>query len=118
MKTSLKTLLALGCAALTTFAAAQNRLPAFAELDDDMIEAAFWNCDTKAMRDVLSPGEGVLCERLTDALKQRRFGGDFQRFLDWWRDVKAAEYALRGVAAPSSTTTPADAADALALQAP
>jgi len=107
MHMPLKTSILICGAALATLATAQ---PAFTDLDDATIEHAFWNCDVRSTQFVLEPGDGILCERLTDALKQRRFGGDFTRFLAWWQERKAVEHARRGGA-------PADA-PAVALQAP
>lgn len=96
MKTLFATaMLTLG-AAFAPLAAAQSTRPAFADLDDARVEHAFWQCDVQSMQVVLEPGEGILCERLTDALKQRRFGGDFKRFLAWWQERKAIEHARRG----------------------
>lgn len=96
MNIPLKTTLLICGAALATLAAAQP--PAFGDLDDATIEHAFWHCDVRATQVVLDPSEGVLCERLADALKQRRFGGDFTRLLAWWQERKAVEHARRGVA--------------------
>jgi hypothetical protein len=96
MNLQFKTSMLICGAALATLAAAQP--PALSALDDATIENAFWNCDARATQVGLEPGEGMLCERLTDALKQRRFGGDFTRLLAWWQERKAVEYARRGVA--------------------
>jgi hypothetical protein len=105
MHNPLQTTLLIGGAALATWAAAQP--PAFADLDDAKIENAFWHCDVQSMQVALEPGDGVLCERLTDALKQRRFDGDFTRLLAWWQAHKAVEHARRGLG-----TGVADARDA------
>jgi hypothetical protein len=96
MNIPLKTSLLIGAAALATLASAQTARPAFADLDDATIENAFWHCDVRATQVALEPAEGVLCERLADALKQRRFDGDFTRLLAWWREHKGAEHARRG----------------------
>lgn len=39
-------------------------------------------------------------------VKQRRFDGDFERLLAWWRDHKARERALRDEAAADPTNAP------------
>ncbi len=75
--------------ALTTLAQA-NPLPA---LSDDALEARFWACDVASTHTVLSAAEGAQCVRWQDELKQRRFGGDFARLLDWWRAHKAEQHA-------------------------
>jgi hypothetical protein len=94
--------LAFGTAALlaATLAAAQPR--AFDGIDDATIEDAFWQCDARSTQVALDVGEGIVCERLTDALKQRRFGGDFSRFLNWWSERKAVEHARRGLGSASA----------------
>lgn len=104
MKSTLKTALLVCGAVFAPLAAAQPL--AFDDLDDAAIERAFWQCDVQSMRIALEPGDGILCERLTDALKQRRFGGDFTRFLAWWRERKAVEYASRGIGSPAELKTP------------
>jgi hypothetical protein len=58
----------------------------------------------------------MLCASLSDALKQRRFDGDFERLLAWWRAHKAAEHARRGVAVQPAAATGQD--DDAALQSP
>lgn len=104
MNIRLKTTLLICSHALAALAAAQP--PAFEHLDDAAIENAFWHCDARATQVVLDAGEGVLCERLADALKQRRFGGDFSRLLAWWQERKAIEHAQRGVGSAPELETP------------
>ncbi len=62
---------------------------------DDALEARFWACDVASTHTVLSAAEGAQCVRWQDELKQRRFGGDFERLLDWWRAHKAEQHARR-----------------------
>lgn len=64
-------------------------------LSDDALEARFWACDVLATQTVLSAAEGVQCVRWQDELKQRRFDGDFERLLAWWRANKAEQHARR-----------------------
>jgi hypothetical protein len=68
---------------------------ALKQWDDEKLERAFWDCDTRSTREVLSMADGVLCVTLSDELKQRRFGGDFTRLMAWWRAHKDAEHARR-----------------------
>lgn len=108
MNIRLKTSLLIGGAALATLVAAQPPAVAdFGNLDDATIENAFWQCDVHSTHAVLGPGEGALCERLADALKQRRFGGDFTRLLAWWQERKAIEHARRGGAPAADPATAA-----------
>jgi len=99
-----KTTILICSAALATLAAAQPR--AFDNLDDAAIEDAFWHCDVRATQVALDVGEGVLCERLGEAWKQRRFGGDFTRMLAWWQERKASEHARRGNGPAAELETP------------
>lgn len=64
-------------------------------LSDDALEARFWACDVASTHTVLSAAEGAQCVRWQDELKQRRFGGDFERLLAWWRAHKAEQHARR-----------------------
>jgi hypothetical protein len=77
--------------ALATLAQA-NPLPT---LSEEALEARFWACDVASTHTVLSLSEGAQCVRWQDELKQRRFGGDFERLLAWWRAHKAEQHALR-----------------------
>lgn len=77
------------CAAGLVHAATPTRLT------DEALEARFWDCDARATVEVLSPGHGAQCVVWHDELKQRRFGGDFERMLAWWRDQKTEQHARR-----------------------
>lgn len=58
----------------------------------DKREQAFWVCDYVATT------RGVLhtpidqCTRATEDLKVHKFGGDYERMVQWWRERKAAEH--------------------------
>lgn len=86
------------------------------ELDDETVTKAFWDCDVRATQEALSAGDGATCVMLTEALKQRRFDGDFTRLLAWWRQQRHEEYARRGAALPKAAVD--TNADELALQTP
>ena len=55
-------------------------------------EQAFWVCDYVATT------RGVLhtpidqCTRATENLKVHKFGGDYGRMVQWWRERKAIEH--------------------------
>lgn len=49
------------------------------------LETAYLACDRESRRRVLAPGEAAHCSRIGEELLQRRFGGDFDRLLAWWR---------------------------------
>jgi len=56
------------------------------------LEQGFWRCDYRATVAGLDATPVELCTRLTEALKQRKFGGSFDRMLEWWRQKKPAEH--------------------------
>ena len=80
------------CIAASVAAHAEPGTPALA---DEALEARFWACDVASTRMVLSASDGAQCVRWQDELKQRRFGGDFARLLEWWRAHKAEQHARR-----------------------
>ena len=71
------------------------------------LEKAFWACDYAATTRGVSLGEGAICGAIYEDLKGSKFGGDFQVFLTWWQQNKAAEHQAlaqgsRTVAAPKA----------------
>jgi hypothetical protein len=114
---SLATLLATSTVALALLASATAvcaTSPDLSRVDSGELERAFWDCDARATRELLSAGDGALCVMVSDALKDRLFDGDFDLMLAWWRASKDAEHAKR-----STTARPAATGyDDIALQAP
>jgi hypothetical protein len=85
--------LAVACLAAVTAAQAQSADPRRLAA----LEAAFWRCEARAMREALPPGDGAQCAVVTDRLKALAFGGDFERMLVWWRAHRRAALAALGV---------------------
>ena len=56
------------------------------------LEKAFWICDHAATNHGVDGGTGVACGVITQSLKVRKFNGDFDLMLTWWRKNKAAEH--------------------------
>ena len=54
------------------------------------LEDAFWLCDYVATTGFA--GNIVACTAVYDALKQRKFAGDFDQLLAWWQQNKAAQH--------------------------
>jgi hypothetical protein len=86
--------LLLGCVASTSAQQPQNALSASATEPVSMrltdLESAFWVCDYLATtRGVSDIGT---CTAIYDALKERKFAGDFDRLVDWWRQNKGAQH--------------------------
>jgi hypothetical protein len=86
--------------------------PDWSRVEDAQLEVFFWDCDARATQEVLSAGAGAVCAMAHDELRRRRFDGDLERLLAWWRAHKADEHGRRGAA--DTATNP----DELALQAP
>jgi hypothetical protein len=58
------------------------------------LEKAFWKCDYVVTTSGMGLGEGAWCAEISEELKRRKFGGDFQAMLAWWQQNKAAEYRI------------------------
>ena len=58
----------------------------------EALERAFWRCDHAATQGVLDSATAADCSTATEALKARRFGGNFSAMLAWWRERKDDEY--------------------------
>jgi hypothetical protein len=54
------------------------------------VEEAFWLCDYRAATS--GNADVVACAAVYEALKQRKFGGDFGKLLRWWQENKAARH--------------------------
>jgi hypothetical protein len=63
-----------------------------AELPMAELEIGFWVCDHAATTRGLDGGSAMTCSQLTEALKKRKFDGDFNAMLAWWRQHKPAEH--------------------------
>lgn len=63
----------------------------------DALEHAFWVCDYKATTQGNS--DISTCTAVYQALKDRKFAGDFDALVSWWRQNKAAQHQSIAVAA-------------------
>jgi hypothetical protein len=57
------------------------------------LENAFWECDYAVTTSGLGLGEGAMCADIQDEFKRRKFGGDFDAMLTWWRQNKAERHS-------------------------
>lgn len=64
------------------------------------LEKAFWVCDYLATTRGVS--EISTCTAVYEALKDRKFAGDFDALVSWWRQNKAAQHQDIAVADSSS----------------
>lgn len=79
---------AAALAAVTPASQAQGAAPAsVAEL-----ERTFWVCDHLSTHQRIDSATAVSCSLAYEALKARKFNGDFTALLAWWRENKQAEH--------------------------
>jgi hypothetical protein len=73
------------------------------------LESAFWLCDYIGTTQSVDSGAGVACSVITEELKNKNFGGDFDAMVAWWREKKPAEHqrleAASRANAPMETAT-------------
>ncbi len=62
------------------------------ELRLEELEQAFWVCDYAATINLVDIHDAIHCSRLTEALRQRKFEGDFTAMLAWWQQHKQAKH--------------------------
>lgn len=60
------------------------------------LERSFWVCDYVATARGVTEDLIVQCVAVYDELKDRKFGGDFDRLWSWWQQHKAARHAALG----------------------
>ena len=56
------------------------------------LEKAFWMCDHAATTRGVHASLASMCGAVTEELKTKKFDGDFEQMLGWWRRNKLAEY--------------------------
>ena len=56
----------------------------------------YWQCEVEYLQGLRAPLEMRDCIEIADQLKQRKFSGDFEAYLEWWRENRDREYAERG----------------------
>ena len=57
------------------------------------LEKGFWVCDYLGATRGTEGAHAYSCGANFEELKQKKFGGDFEALLDWWRVNKAAQHA-------------------------
>lgn len=70
--------------------------PATLDIDEASLadlENAFWFCDYVATTEGVVAAPRAACRYVTEEVERRKFDGDFNQFLQWWRDNKATEHA-------------------------
>lgn len=82
---------AVAVCAVQAFAAAAS--PADAELAQ--LERRYLACDRIASAQRLAPGDAAECSWVSEQLLRQRFGGDFERLLQWWRAARDSSEPAR-----------------------
>lgn len=69
----------------------------------ESLERLFWICDYGSIHEPFDAGFAMECSVVWEALKARKFNGDFDSFLAWWREKKDAEHgALASAGRPGA----------------
>jgi len=95
----------LGWAGFSTGAQVQTSAPATAQevsvagATTDL-ERNFWLCDYAGTVTGVDSGTALACSAITEELKNRKFNGDFEGFVAWWRENKQAEHRAIQTAIP------------------
>ena len=64
-----------------------------AGFDLNGIEEAFWVCDYLGTTRGTAAVDAQRCVSVSDALRELRFGNDFDRLVAWWREHKPSQHA-------------------------
>ena len=68
------------------------------------LERAFWICDYTATTRRVDMATALACGSINADLKDRKFGGDYDALLAWWRLNKEAMHRTVDLAARSART--------------
>ena len=90
--TALAAALALGSASAEQAIGAHSVAAQVASVDLAHLEEAFWICDYTATTHGTGGNDIVICTAVYDAIKERKFGGDFDKLLDWWQQNKVSRH--------------------------
>lgn len=56
------------------------------------LEEAFWSCDYVATTRGVASADVVTCGAIYYVLKERKFDGDLDKLVSWWRQNKIAQH--------------------------
>ena len=90
--TTLTAALAAGSASAEQTISAQSVAARLASVGLADLEDAFWVCDYTAATRGPTGNDITVCTAVYEAIKDRKFGGDFDKLLDWWRQNKVARH--------------------------
>lgn len=58
----------------------------------EQLEWAFWMCDYASTDRSFQPVDAMACSVVTEDLKKRRFGGDFDAMYTWWQGARVTAH--------------------------
>ncbi|MBI2962042.1 MAG: hypothetical protein HYY28_17190 [Betaproteobacteria bacterium] len=90
--TTLAAALAAGSASAEQTIGAQSVAARLASVALGDLEEAFWVCDYTATTRGPAGNDITVCNAVYDAIKERKFDGDFDKLLDWWRQNKVTRH--------------------------
>ena len=68
---------------------------AFGGMPASEVEKVYWDCEFMATEGRISLDHAAGCSELYEHLKKEKFGGEFERFLVWWKANKERERLIR-----------------------
>lgn len=60
------------------------------EASSAQLRTAYLECDRISAESRVDQNFMIVCQRVGDVLRDRDFGGDFERLLQWWRGTRQA----------------------------
>jgi hypothetical protein len=88
---------------------AQAFLPqdlAIEHASSSQLRAAYVECDRRSSQSRVDLNFMIACERVGALLRERDFGGDFERLLQWWRQAREAPPAHGAPSLAAGDTAP------------
>ena len=62
-----------------------------AGLSAEQLQTSYLMCDRRANRELLGFADAAHCSQISEALKHKVFGGDFDKLLEWWQAHKLSD---------------------------
>lgn len=64
-------------------------------LSPQEVEEFYWDCEFAAAQGTIDLDEAAVCSEVYERLKAKKFRGDFNLFLVWWKENKEREFSSR-----------------------
>jgi hypothetical protein len=88
-------MIALTLALISSAAISQTKIPEIEALPMDKLETLYWDCDYMSSVALLDSTDAAICSAVFERMKAEKFGGDFNKFMQWWKPLKDKEHAKR-----------------------